>query len=65
MDGAAPPNCPDDRGTRTRPTRSDTSWLNDTSFDPPNHTSTLVSPTRARASCSPKIAAYCRNVCAA
>ena len=59
------PVCQLVRVTRTVPIRSATSRLNCGSFEPPNTTSTFVNANRARASCSPKIAANCRQVCAA
>src|SRR3546814_6383282 len=43
------------RPMRTVPSRSEISWLNATSLDPPNITSVLVRPSSARASCSPKM----------
>jgi hypothetical protein len=43
------------RPMRTVPRRSEISWLKATSLEPPNITRALVSPSRARASCSPKM----------
>ena len=62
---AMAPVCQLVRETRVWPTRSEISWLNAPSLEPPNITNTLVRPNNARASCSPKTAASCRHVCAA
>src|SRR5829696_1511429 len=59
------PVCQLVRETLVWPTRSEISWLNAPSLEPPNITNTLVRPNKARASCSPNTAASCRQVCAA